>query len=1033
MSLDSPPSKRRKLYNESHSFSLNKMAANGGEIDEGLYSRQLYVLGHEAMKRMGQSNILISGMRGLGVEIAKNIILGGVKSVTVHDTEVATIEDLSSQYYLSEEDVGTKNRATACVEKLAELNNYVKVTSSTQELTDEFLQQFQVVVLTNSSLADQLRIGDLTHACNIKLIVADTRGLFGSIFCDFGEKFTVFDTNGEPLRACIVSHISQAEQGVVTVHDEQRHDLEDGECVTFEEVEGMTELNGCSPIQVKYLGPFTLGIGDTRKFSPYTRGGILKQVKQPKVLNMKSLRDSLNEPEFLLTDFAKFDRPPQLHVAFQALHAFKTKYGVLPRPWNQEDAGKFVEVAREVNDSAQTKVEELDEDLMRKFSYVARGDLCPMQAVIGGFCAQEVMKACSGKFHPLNQWLYFDALECLPEDGSVVPEEKCQPTGSRYDGQVIVFGADFQKRLERLKYFLVGAGALGCEFLKNFAVMGVSCGEGGKVFVTDMDHIEKSNLNRQFLFRPWDVNRAKSTVAADAAKKMNPAFVVVAHENRVGGDTENIYDDDFFEALDGVVNALDNVEARQYMDRRCVYYCKPLLESGTQGTKGNVQVVLPKMTESYSSSQDPPEQGYGACTVKNFPNRIEHTLQWARETFEELFVKPGTIMLQCLDDPKFMQDLLSQDSMQSAESVRILLDAFQKGPSSFDDCIGLARKQFEEHYHNMIAQMVFTFPPDYKTSEGQPFWSGPKRCPKPIKFDPSDETHADYVVAAAFLFADTYGVPVPKTVDAKAIVELAVKVDVPVFRPREGVKIATTDAEAASSSAGELDTEAATQLAKKTPIKMVPLDFEKDDDTNHHMDFITAASNLRAINYGIEPANKHKSKGIAGKIIPAIATTTTLIVGKVCLELYKIAAKHEKMESYKNSFVNLALPFFGLSEPMPAPRKKYYDHEWTLWDRFVVDGIRDGREMTVQDLYDYFEKEHKLEITMLSQGVALIYSFFISGESKRKRMLMPVSEAVQVVSKKPIPPHVKDLVLEMCCNDEEGEDVDVPFIQYRFR
>ena len=73
------------------------------------------------------------------------------------------------------------------------------------------------------------------------------------------------------------------------------------------------------------------------------------------------------------------------------------------------------------------KVEELDEDVMRKFSYVARGDLSPMQAVIGGFCAQEVMKACSGKFHPLNQWLYLDALECLPEDGSDVPEDKCQP------------------------------------------------------------------------------------------------------------------------------------------------------------------------------------------------------------------------------------------------------------------------------------------------------------------------------------------------------------------------------------------------------------------------------------------------------------------------------------------------------------------------------------------------------------------------------------------------------------------------------
>lgn len=76
------------------------------------------------------------------------------------------------------------------------------------------------------------------------------------------------------------------------------------------------------------------------------------------------------------------------------------------------------------------QVEPLDEDMMRKFSCIARGDLCPMQAVIGGFCAQEVMKACSGKFHPLTQWLYYDALECLPEDGSDIPEEKCQPVST---------------------------------------------------------------------------------------------------------------------------------------------------------------------------------------------------------------------------------------------------------------------------------------------------------------------------------------------------------------------------------------------------------------------------------------------------------------------------------------------------------------------------------------------------------------------------------------------------------------------------
>ena len=118
-----------------------------------------------------------------------------------------------------------------------------------------------------------------------------------------------------------------------------------------------------------------------------------------------------------------------------------------------------------------------------------------------------------------------------------------------------------------------------------------------------MDHIERSNLNRQFLFRPYDVQKPKSTAAAKAIKAMNPNMNVEAQENRVGSETENIYTDEFFDNLDGVANALDNVEARTYMDRRCVFYRLPLLESGTLGTKGNTQVVIPDVTESYSSSQ----------------------------------------------------------------------------------------------------------------------------------------------------------------------------------------------------------------------------------------------------------------------------------------------------------------------------------------------------------------------------------------------------------------------------------------------
>lgn len=131
------------------------------------------------------------------------------------------------------------------------------------------------------------------------------------------------------------------------------------------------------------------------------------------------------------------------------------------------------------------------------------------------------------------------------------------------------------------------------------------------------------------------------------------------------------------------------------------------------------------------------------------------------------------------------------------------------------------------------------------------------------------------------------------------------------------------------------------------------------------------------------------------------------------------------MEPFKNGFVNLALPFFGFSEPIAAPKLEYCGIPWTLWDRFEVQG-----EMTLSEFLNYFKEKHNLEITMLSQGVCMLYSFFMAKAKVQERLSLTMTEVVKRVSKKKIEPHVKALVFELCCNNAEGEDVEVPYVKY---
>lgn len=1001
-------------------------------IDEALYSRQLYVLGHEAMYRMQSSSVLVIGMKGLGTEIAKNVMLAGVQSLALMDNGLVTVQDLSCGFYYTEEDIG-RPRALSCAQKLADLNRYVKVTVEQEEWTEHVLSKYSVVVTTDSTFSEITAVNEMCRKSSTHFIAANSLGAFCSIFIDFGDTFVVNDVDGEqPLRGMICS-ISNEKEGVVTVYDESRHGLEDGAFVVFEEIQGMNELNGCDPMQIKYLGPYTFSIGDTSRLSAYTGGGYFQQVKMPKKVHFKSFEDVYRAPEIVLTDFAKVDAGFQLHILSWALSEFKLRYKQLPLSDSLEDTQNLAQIAREIA-SLHFSTVAVDESLVKLLGRCAAAEIAPMTSFIGGVAAQEVLKSCSGKFSPIQQFMYFDARECIPQD---VPLSQFSPLGTRYDSQIAVVGKTLHEQLCSQNVFLVGSGAIGCEMLKNWALMGVSTGQFGKIVVTDMDTIEKSNLNRQFLFRDVNVGHLKAEVAKSSILRINSSMSIESHSNRVGTETENVYNDKFWDSLDMVCTALDNVSARLYVDARCVYFGKPLLESGTLGTKGNTQVVVPKMTQNYGATRDPVEQGIPVCTLKNFPNKIDHTIQWARDAFEGLFSTAPLEVNSYLSNPDYMSqlDLQSGSQLENLKILKVFL--MERRPLKFEDCIAWARFIFDEKFNHSIQQLLFSFPIDSLTSSGVPFWSGPKRAPSPLEFDAEDPLHLQFISSTANLLAFIFNIQ--SSTDEEYIRHIAGTIRVPAFEPNRHLKIATNDEELKEEPM-DFDEEVhliAQSLASAQSfgvLSLNPIEFEKDDDSNFHMDFIVSCSNLRARNYRIKEENRLETKRIAGKIIPAIATTTALVSGLICLEMYKLLRRDTlSIESFKSSFVNLAIPFFSMAEPVPANfttiKIKGEDWSWSQWDFIDVD----IGNVTLKEFIDHIRDRFGLQITMLSYGSAMPYSEFGNRKKIAERVKMSMTQVIEDVTKERLEPNSNFMLFEACVMNDEMEDVEIPPIRFKYK
>lgn len=1020
------------------------------DIDTNLYSRQIGTFGMEMMGKLIQLKVLISGLRGVGMETAKNLILAGPHSVVLHDDNKVAIADLGSNCYLSQSHVGVTTRAQASFEKLQELNPYVRVSVKDGPIDENFLIGFDVVFFSETDLDSLVRFN---HFCRnngqkrIGFISCEAWGAAGHAFVDFGTEFKCFDKDGENTRSFIVSNITQGNPGIVTVHEEKRHTYEDGDYVVFREVQGMSEINNREPMEVKFVSPFSFSIGDTSAFSGYTREGIVEQVKVPKTFNFRSFEESLANPEtnehpFIITDYGKFGRAQQLHIATWAVREFQKRHGHLPELHNESHASEVLSLANEINASQQGKthfnVEKIEESTVRNLSLYARAQLSPIASFWGGIVAQEIVKF-TGKYTPIQQWLHVDFFEIIP-DSADRTLRNC-----RYDDQIAVVGNEVHNKLTAARTFLVGAGALGCEFLKLYALMGVST-NGGELVITDDDQISVSNLNRQFLFRKDDVDHSKSERATLAAVKMNSDLNIIPKQDRVSPENETIFHDDFWNSRDFVTNAVDNVNARLYVDSRCVWYEKPLLESGTLGTKANSQVCLPRQTQSYGDSQDPPEETIPMCTLKNFPHAIEHCIEWAKDEFHGIFCDTPQEVNKYFENPThYLASLGSAGNStvqrDKLEKIKTFIQLLKH--ATFDECVKIARERLQDNFHNQIAQLLHNFPVDYTTKDGTPFWSGPKRAPTPCHFDPNDPIHLEYIVAGANLMAYVLGLPQNKNKDQ--IREIVSGVHVKPFQPKT-VSIQTEENQTLSNL-GE-DEQILSVLLQEMKVvdqsvagrRLNPVVFDKDDDTNFHIDYITQSSNLRARNYKITEADRQKTKMIAGKIIPAIATTTAMIAGTIAVELYKLMFQKD-LEKYKNAFANLGINIILFSEPLPPVRTKSKDYDpivmgpvkaypegFSTWEKLHVQG-----PCTLQQFIDVIANEHKLKVNIVSSGKTCIYNGYLPKNKHGDRLGRVLQELYEEVSGAKIIPGRRYLAIEVSCEGiEDGSDYAIPVIKYTF-
>ena len=1067
-------------------------------IDTDLYSRQIGAFGMDIMGKLLKLRVLIVGMRGLGVETAKNIILCGSYSVDIYDPNLVKISDLGSNFYLSADDIGKKNRDEASLNNLSLLNPYVKVSISklnSQKYSKEYISEFcnvipnyDIIVFTEIQPKNFLiEINDFCRKKNVKMIYSVCLGLVCGIFVDFGDNHIIIDEKGKEVKSYFVKNITRDKEGLVTIDNIQnteKLDMGDGNYVKFKNVEGMTELND-KEFQISLEDVESFRIGDTSNYGEYKKGGIIYEIKKPKKMKFYDYKTACEiirgeNNRFYFTEFKKAGRDILLFTTLNILQDFLVEHNYsLPELNNMELTSqltqrvkqKYEELKKNTNNiPCYNNIIDFNEKIVINTIRWSCAHICPITAFFGGLITQEIIKS-TGQYTPINQWLFFDFFETVENLKDNIDRTL---QNSRYDEQIAIFGNDIQKKLGATQMFMVGAGATGCEFLKNFAMMGTCSEKNHKFIVTDNDNIEISNLSRQFLFKKKDVGKSKSDVAKNSVKLMNPDFNIESMQDLVVPETENIFNDDFWEKNDFIIYAVDSISARKYIDTKVIMFEKCAIDSGTKGVEGRSQIIVPFETDTYSD-----EAPYSVvkelpmCTLRHFPSKIEHCIEWARDYFSEYFFFNISDTQRFFKDKRsFIDSFKESGSLEKLELIKKHIDFLIN--KNINDFIEYAMITYTNHFDYNIRSLLISFPEDYKNRhDGKPLWDSSKIRPHEIPFNINDPLCIKYIKvfikilshALGFNFSD-------EELSDENIKNICAKIKLPEFvvhiiKESEIEQSENNNNNNDNQSQNE-NTEVNSKAMEENRIKKYnileelekidekkynveqinPEKFEKDHDENGHIDFIHLSSLFRAKNYNIQPCERNKTKMISGKIIPTILTSTASIAGIASLQIFTLLQTHD-INYLRKCFFNLGRLEFIIvnpSKPIYKKDKKQKDVYNTIdpsvkiipensscWDKIKIKGSK-----TCKEMIEFLKEKYNVDVDILQCGDIPLFNIVL--ESSKKNLDRKLEDIYNEKAKFKLEKnYMMIIVVANIENVEiEGEkveyaSVDMPVIKYIFK